>query len=106
MLLALGLSAPLVLAEVPAVQQVALNKMGQLNGVALACREFAQSKRIKQALIDNLPKQRELGYLFDEKTNAAFLAFTAAHEPCPSPVAFSQEVGEAIEQLVKAFPSN
>ena len=84
----------------------AVKEMGNLNGVALNCRFFDQAKRIKQIMIDNLPKQRELGQIFEDETNASFLRFTRAAKPCPSPVEFAEHVGEAEEALKQAFPVN
>ena len=81
----------------------AIDRMSELNGVALACRFDDQMRRIKQALIGNLPKQRELGARFEEGTNAAFMRFVQAGEPCPSPARFESEVNLAVEQLRQAY---
>ena len=81
----------------------AIDRMSELNGVALACRFDDQMRRIKQALIDNLPKQRVLGARFEEGTNAAFMRFVNAGRPCPSPAQFESEVGLAVEQLRQAY---
>lgn len=81
----------------------AVEALGRLNGVALSCRYFDQVKRIKQILIDNLPKRRELGQLFEDTTNASFKEFIGSGAACPSPVAFTEDVGTAREELQKAF---
>ena len=81
----------------------AIDRMSELNGVALACRFDDQMRRIKQALIDNLPKQRVLGARFEEGTNAAFMRFVSTGRPCPSPAQFESEVGLAVEQLRQAY---
>ena len=83
--------------------QDALMEMGRLNGVALACRYYEQTRRIKQALIDNLPKRRELGQLFDDRTNESFMAFVNSGEPCPSPAEFETGVERAIRWIEQAF---
>jgi hypothetical protein len=85
-------------------RQVALSRMGELNGVALACRRFEQTRRIKQALIETLPKQRELGQAFDDDTNDSFMAFVNSGKPCPSPAEFGEQVEEAVEALRQAYP--
>ena len=107
-LLTILLLVPAFTGQAPAgssadARQQALARMGELNGVALACRYYDQSKRIKGALIEGLPKQRELGQAFDDRTNESFLAFVKSARPCPSPAAFSEEVGRAIEALNKAY---
>ena len=83
--------------------QQAVAKMGELNGVALACRWFEEVRRIKRALIDNLPKQRELGEIFEDRTNQSFQGFVGSGQPCPSPAGFSAELDQAIETLEEAF---
>lgn len=88
------------------LRQQALARMGELNGVALACRYFDQTRRIKRALIEGLPKQRELGQLFDEQTNESFMAFVNSGKPCPSPAAFSGDVDQAIDSLNEAYAAS
>ena len=102
-ILLLVLGVPMADAGDPQVQKNALDKMGELNGVALACRYFDQTRRIKQALIDSLPKQRELGAAFDDRTNESFLDFANSGKPCPSPVGFAQEVEAAAQALGQAY---
>ena len=84
----------------------AVEELGRLNGIALNCRYFDQVKRIKQILIDNLPKRRELGQVFEEKTDASFKEFIQSGAACPSPVAFASDVGKAGDELARVFASN
>ena len=83
----------------------AVEELGRLNGIALNCRYFDQVKRIKRILIDNLPKRRELGQTFEDRTDASFKAFIQSGAACPSPAAFSDEVAKAGENLRKTFAS-
>ncbi len=85
------------------VRQQTVQRMGELNGVALACRYFDQTRRIKRILIDHLPKERVLGQLFDDVTNASFLKFINGGEPCPSPATFSGQVDQAEKELIRAY---
>ena len=78
-------------------------ELGRLNGIALACRYFDQTRRIKRLLIDNLPKSRELGQLFDDRTNESFLRFVNSGKSCPSPASFGNEVSQAAGRLRAAF---
>ncbi len=98
----------LMMGSLPAVEpgsgrMQALERMGELNGVALACGYFEQTRRIKEALIEYLPKRRELGQKFDDDTNAAFLEFHGSGRPCPSPAQFEAEVDEAVKALAGAY---
>ena len=83
--------------------QDTVRRLGELNGVALACRYFDQTGRIKRILIDHLPKERVLGQLFDEVTNASFLEFVNSGRFCPSPATFSGQVDQAERALIEAY---
>ena len=87
----------------PVGQHAAISRLGELNGVALQCRYFDQTQRIKQTLVANLPKRRELGLLFEDTTNRSFLAFMQRDEPCPGPAAFVSLVDSAVVDLEAAF---
>ncbi len=85
-------------------QLAAIARMGELNGIALECRFVDQVRRIKQELIARLPKQRELGAWFEEKTNASFTAFMSEGRPCPALSDFEKDLDAAVQQLDEAFP--
>ncbi len=80
--------------------------MGELNGVALHCGYFDETRRMKAALISNLPKVRGLGKAFDDKTNQSFLAFTQVKSPCPGAAAFAKQVDQAILALAREFAAD
>ncbi|RLW57751.1 MAG: hypothetical protein B6D70_14425, partial [gamma proteobacterium symbiont of Stewartia floridana] len=65
-------------------QLAAIRALGSLNGVALHCGRLDQTQRIKQVLVRTLPKQRQLGELFDYQTNKSFMAFINDGRVCPS----------------------
>jgi hypothetical protein len=96
------LFAPSVLAETE-VQHATIARLGELNGVALQCRYFDQTQRIKQTLVANLPKRRELGLLFEDATNRSFMTFMQHDETCPGPAAFVGQVDSAVNDLEAAF---
>lgn len=81
-----------------------IERMGQLNGVALGCRYFDETRRIKTALIESLPKLRKFGKVFEDTTNASYLAFTESKPTCPAVGEFTADVDAAIEELYKDFP--
>ncbi|MET0080900.1 MAG: hypothetical protein ABW119_20765 [Candidatus Thiodiazotropha lotti] len=80
-------------------QLAAIQALGLLNGVALHCGQLGQTQRIKQALVLTLPKQRQLGELFDYQTNKSFMAFINESQVCPSTEIFNQQVDMAIDKL-------
>ena len=84
-------------------QYQVIRKMGELNGVALHCRFFDETRRMKAALISSLPKRRQLGQAFDEFTNESFLALIQQQAVCPAAGDFSKQVDEAIIILDAAF---
>ncbi|MDH5570870.1 MAG: hypothetical protein OEY89_03830 [Gammaproteobacteria bacterium] len=84
-------------------KQQSINNLGQLNGIALHCKYLALGQQIKQALVDNLPKERMLGELFDNSTNESFLEFIKQGSSCPAESAFTIQVNEAISTLEKAY---
>jgi len=82
-----------------------IRALGDLNGVALQCRYLEQTRKMKQALIETLPKRQELGQLFDDRSNTAFLAFIESKSACPSPAEFEGKVDSAIESLKQNYAS-
>jgi hypothetical protein len=104
----LALILPLLTSAAPLDKAglAAVEELGRLNGIALNCRYFDQVRNIKQILIDNLPKRRELGQVFEDKTNESFKAFIQSGSACPSPVAFAAEVDRAGQELARIFPPN
>ena len=87
----------------PGRQSVA--DMGKLNGTALACRYYDLARRIKRILIDNLPKSRELGRIFEDRTREAFMVYVQANKTCPSPGVLEGRVDEVEQRIHKAFPN-
>ncbi|MCP3665788.1 MAG: hypothetical protein GY696_25380 [Gammaproteobacteria bacterium] len=81
----------------------AVEKLGQLNGVALSCQNLAATRRMKQALIDTVPKERYLGELFDDVSNDSFLAFQQERKLCPIKSEYNAELDEALTELHRLF---
>lgn len=79
----------------------AIEKLGGLNGQALACRQMAISVKAKQALVANAPKTQQTGEAFEAATNRAFLSPAA----CGDRQRLAIEVDAAIIELRLAFPS-
>ena len=84
-------------------QMQAIKALGELNGIALSCRQLEQTQRMKQAMVENLPKLRYLGDYFDQASNDAFLAFSNEHRLCPVKSEFAAQVTAAIDKLAQQF---
>ncbi len=80
-----------------------ITKLGQLNGIALQCGYIPQVQKIKQSLVLNLPKRRELGEWFEYQTNNKFMEFIKNNMSCPEPTVFSGQVELAISKLESEF---
>lgn len=87
--------------ETPAGATV-IEKLGLLNGQALACRQMDLSSRAKGALVAHAPKTRETGEAFEAATNRAFLKPAV----CGDRKRLAMEVNAAIIELRLAFPAS
>lgn len=70
----------------------AVDKLGGLNGQALACRQMDVSSKAKEALIRHAPKNRALGDAFEAATNRSFLS--------PAPCATRQQLATAVDAAI------
>jgi hypothetical protein len=100
LLLAL-LSVPLGAGE--AEQFAAIKRLGDLNGIALHCRALLETRRMKMALIRNLPQRRQLGELFDLQSHESFMAFIERRDTCPSMAELGLQVDAAITELERVY---
>jgi hypothetical protein len=78
--------------------------LGTQNGYALACRDFAASKAVKDLVIRLVPKTRRFGIVFESATNAAFLSQTQSGDACPSEVERSARLTELEARVRQVFP--
>lgn len=85
------------------VQHETIIRLGELNGVALQCGYTADTRRMKKALIDAVPKVAQLGDLFEDATQKGFLNMVQKNLPCPNLAPFRTEVDGAITALHRAF---
>ncbi len=98
-----GTLAALASQAVDDAQYQSIVRLGELNGIAMQCKFFGETRRMKKAMIASLPKRRALGEAFDEVTNQTYLAFIKNNARCPDANRFSQQVDEAIAVLRKRF---
>lgn len=81
----------------------AVKALGRLNGIALQCKYIGQVSRMKQAVVETVPKERSFGLAFDQAANDSFLAFIQEQSPCPGPAGFENDVSQQIELLQQRF---
>lgn len=103
-----GLALLLLLAQVSLYasddrQFEVIQRLGELNGVALHCKALAETQRMKRALVANLPKRRQLGEWFDQHTQGSFMRFMQENQSCPSAAELQQQVGKAISELEEVY---
>ena len=99
----------LALVFVPAAQAAdepaaAIEALGKVNGIALACQQPAVASRARNAMTTTAPKTRDNGERFENATNAAFLE-QGKGAPCPDGATLSARLGEAEKRLQAAFPA-
>ena len=99
--LLMSIAAPA--AAVTEAQFDSITQLGRLNAVALHCQFLEQTRRMKAALVEQLPKRRELGLAFDEATNQAFIEFIDQRRQCPADTEFKHQVERAIERLKAVY---
>lgn len=79
----------------------AVEALGKINGVALACQQPALSSRARNAVQTGAPKTRAYGEAFENATNAAFLA--QGQSVCPNVNELSAQLSGAETALAKAL---
>lgn len=82
---------------------IAIKRLGELNGIALNCGAIEQTRRMKQALVVNLPKRKQLGELFDYETNRSFMRHIQEQKPCPAAAELQQRVDDGIRELEAVY---
>lgn len=106
MQIALALAVLTLSAQARAIspeQHATIVRLGELNGIALQCGQFDETRRMKKALIEGLPKLRALGQMFEEETQKSFLAFIEQRQSCPAAPVLAQQVDAAITALLQAY---
>lgn len=83
-----------------------LESLGRLNGQTLACKQPALSARIRDVVINFVPKERAMGEVFEQATSAAFLKQGTAALPCPDVKTLVEQINELEKQLKISFSKN
>jgi hypothetical protein len=84
----------------------AVQAMGRLNGLALACGQPALSVRAGDAVVTSAPKERLTGSVFEEATNSAYLGQgRSGARPCPDGKGLADQIAVAEQELKRQFPA-
>ncbi len=81
----------------------AIEAIGKLNGIALACQQPALVTRARNAVTTIAPKTRANGEIFENATNAAYLE-QGKGLTCPEAPALLAQITQAETRLQAAFP--
>lgn len=105
-LAALAASAAAQAADAPPPNEglAAVEALGRVNGLALACQQPALSSRARNAVITVAPKTRGYGEAFEAATSAAFLE-QGKGASCPDAIGLNQQLAAAEARLKAAFPT-
>lgn len=98
-----ALSLPTTAHAINSDQQQAIERLGELNGIALHCGYFEETTRLKEAMVAHVPKVRALGALFEETTQASFMSVVKQSNACPNAQKLATDVNEGITTLRRAF---
>lgn len=80
----------------------AVLRLGELNGVALACQQKALTARLREIVIEIAPKERGIGEQFEQATNASFLEFGRSGASCPDGRSQAEQIAAAEAELRRA----
>lgn len=80
----------------------AVEEIGKINGLALACQQPAIVSRARNAVQTTAPKTRAYGEAFENATNAAYLE-QGKGLPCPDAPTLTKRLSEAESRLQAAF---
>lgn len=80
----------------------AVESIGRLNGIALACQQPALVARTRNAIVTTAAKTRDVGETFEKATNAAYLA-QGQNGRCPDAVTLAAEIEVAEARLLANY---
>lgn len=84
----------------------AVTELGQLNGIALACNQPALVTRARNVVVTTAPKTRDIGEMFENATNAAYLEQGKRQAACPDSATLANRIAATEKRLQAAFPKS
>lgn len=82
----------------------AIEALGKINGIALACQQPAIVSRARNTMTTGAPKTRANGEVFETATNTAYLE-QGKGQACPDAATLTSQLSEAEKRLQTAFPT-
>jgi hypothetical protein len=83
----------------------AVADLAQLNGEALACQDSTAMRRAKALMLAHAPKTARYASVFDDGTQAAFLATTRSTSGCSEPAARATRLDALAQRLAQLLPA-
>ncbi len=84
-------------------QERAIQKLGEINGMALYCKRVSQVQSIRQAIVSIVPPLPEFAVYFEDATAKAFDDAIDKRRPCPVRGSLEIEVRAGVKRLRAAF---
>lgn len=84
----------------------AVTEFGTLNGVILACKQHALTARMREIMVETVPKERNVGEIFEEATSKSFLNFGAEGKACPDGKNLAEQIDLGRSKLRQAAGKN
>jgi len=81
----------------------AVKALGQLNGEALDCQQMALVDRIRNRIVNEAPKTREVGEAFEAATTERFLAMGSDLSTCTDARLMAERIEQATQTMRAAF---
>jgi hypothetical protein len=82
----------------------AVRALGLLNGEALACKQLPLVDRIRMRIVNEAPKTREIGEIFETATTERFLAMGNGNAACTDGRNLAERIEAATAALRAVFP--
>ncbi len=101
-ILALALAAAATTALAADEGTAAVQAIGRLHGIALACQQPPLVSRARNAVVTTAPKTREVGETVEAATNAAYLE-QGKGAACPDGATLASNLAAAEKRLQAAF---
>lgn len=82
----------------------AIEKLGLLNGTALACRDTGIVEQAKALMLKHAPRTAEYGTTFEQATQKGYMDQVKNQAVCPAPGALAQRLEAVGAEVREALP--
>jgi len=84
----------------------AVVRLGEANGLALACGANEAAARAKQLMLLHAPRTSRFGVAFEQSTQSGYLGQVKGSAPCPSAAEISVRIESIALVLRKTLPAD